>query len=732
MDIVLYPWWNVASTPARLSSLTFEWGTNLNAYYMSWGKWISTTLSNTSLMEPLQGYLIRNNSNQNITMKLGFKPYDWNPMDYLLSKNVYAWWNFLWISTTNAPFSSLTNTNWTIYIDFTHAAWEAWERRYTNRVAWSPLTFLYFTSPSEFEIWEAYAVFLNNNWTYWGYNNTNADYDPNSDVCNDPAVTLACALDSISCPFECMDYDVWILGSSANNTSAIYWETGIYIWGESIKVRNPIKMSFKIKARSTTTAIDSMYVKIWDVKYVWTKSIKWVDTEFSFSNLVVTNSNQDFKVFVDIHDDSSLVWQTINFSPIIDKDIFDSITYLDTDGNVGNDKIRWSFELWNVFIQSPVITEDNSRAPDWIEFYVDETDENDVLYMKYSTSNWDAYINSAYISWSQFSDTNEISLHLYVWWEDLWKIEIWEDNKLSFPDIKVWNWQYVYIRIVARIDWYEEKIYNDLKLHIGGHDIAWHAVREVAADIHPVKVLVKDITISSANWMNTLLLKEDNSRLATLDFETNVQVNSLNELTLAFSWQTISANDIKLVKDYNTIIESEITSASESNWNIKYLLNWWMDTLDVILKNWLTWDIELKVVSINNKPKNIVVWKTKYVNTLMQFTYMKDYDDYTEFKIKVSWQDTPYSYIKDLEIRAWETQLDIQSVNEVVNYSSIELGNNIPVIVNKDDDNHTIDKIVYTIVYEWGDEEIIEINKNEFPEYFKVWNNPLRTLQEKH
>ncbi len=161
--IKLKPWLNTFSTPAILKSISFWNGWN-NISFSSMKKWerkamaVNSTNVKTTV-KPLEGYIIRNSNSSDVTMTI---EYDTDNSDSLtLSKNLDAWWNFLWITKRNNPFNDIANTTATMVLDLT----DWWSTNYIQ----IGKTFL---EASTFMLWKAYAVFVNNSdWIYGGVNN---------------------------------------------------------------------------------------------------------------------------------------------------------------------------------------------------------------------------------------------------------------------------------------------------------------------------------------------------------------------------------------------------------------------------------------------------------------------------------------------------------------------------------------------------------------------------------
>ena len=160
--VTLKPWLNTFSTPAILKSVQFSnWWNNITFAKMEKGKWSPITLNNNNInvtIKPLDWYLIRNSNIIDVVMKIEYDTDNSNLL--LLSKDLDAGWNFLWITKTNNPFGDIANATATMILDLTNG----WN---TNLIQlWK--TFLQAT---KFMLWKAYAVFVNSQWTYGWINN---------------------------------------------------------------------------------------------------------------------------------------------------------------------------------------------------------------------------------------------------------------------------------------------------------------------------------------------------------------------------------------------------------------------------------------------------------------------------------------------------------------------------------------------------------------------------------
>ena len=165
--ITLYPWWNVVSTPYILSSLSFSnnWNWISFSKLQNW-QWVDV-VANTTNIKPLEWFMVYNNNSENVTLTLTRKT-DVEPTAVTLQKNLNYWWDLLWITTTNSPFSNI----WTpavMSLDFT----SDWTTNNRNKVIqWGNYATNHTSSNvNGLQLWEAYWIFINQqNAVYWWVN----------------------------------------------------------------------------------------------------------------------------------------------------------------------------------------------------------------------------------------------------------------------------------------------------------------------------------------------------------------------------------------------------------------------------------------------------------------------------------------------------------------------------------------------------------------------------------
>ncbi len=116
LDIHLKQWWNVVSTPALLSDITFSnWWDGLSFFTLKSGQRVSVVPS-ADTIKPLDWFLV-NNAGDTVDMTLFYKN-DVSPMESIFQKNLDLGWNLLGITTTADPFSNIA-WNFSMTVDFT-------------------------------------------------------------------------------------------------------------------------------------------------------------------------------------------------------------------------------------------------------------------------------------------------------------------------------------------------------------------------------------------------------------------------------------------------------------------------------------------------------------------------------------------------------------------------------------------------------------------------------------
>ncbi len=166
MTITLTPWWNVVSTPALLSNISFSnWGDGISFSKLGSGLRVSIVPSIETL-KPLEWFLVENTNSSDVDMILTYSD-NVPPAEAIFQKNLDLWRNFLGITTNVNPFNNIVwNVNMTM--DFTYSSSENLLNSVNSSYAWNQNSST-IVSP---QYWEAYWAFVtSNNAIYWWINN---------------------------------------------------------------------------------------------------------------------------------------------------------------------------------------------------------------------------------------------------------------------------------------------------------------------------------------------------------------------------------------------------------------------------------------------------------------------------------------------------------------------------------------------------------------------------------
>ena len=337
-NITLYPWWNVVSTPAILSSIEFLDGES----WISFSKMENGTRinvpANATNIKPLEWYLVNNSNNTNKLITLMYKTWV-TPAESMLQKTLHLWWNLLWITTVNNPFSHISWAN--MSVDFTNNGTSNLRNKVNTNYTWNSTS----SNINNPQLWEAYWIFVNqNNVIYWGINNWWVVID-NVD-CEDADVVLACLENLNNCPDACkadyQDNNVIISFFSPKNT-VLLKKANTKIAEFTVKpdkwddtYLESLAFVADINAYDSYLTADDVNVKIdgvaEDGETVYDDAVNYGDvTTYTWGNLVV----YEWKLYTNAADVAHVDWDTNSgsftavpeFSGAVDYDINDYVLY---------------------------------------------------------------------------------------------------------------------------------------------------------------------------------------------------------------------------------------------------------------------------------------------------------------------------------------------------------------------------------------------------------------------
>ena len=167
MRINLTTWWNVVSTPALVSSVSFSnWWDGINFFEMENWSW-APIIPSLNIFKPLEWFLVQNSTDGDVEMVLNYKETT-DPTESIFQKSLSLWWNLVWVTTNVNPlnhiawvFSMALNLTDDWWNDYVNHVWAHFNINTNNpTVLYSP------------EFWEAYWVFVTSNNAVYGWVNT--------------------------------------------------------------------------------------------------------------------------------------------------------------------------------------------------------------------------------------------------------------------------------------------------------------------------------------------------------------------------------------------------------------------------------------------------------------------------------------------------------------------------------------------------------------------------------
>jgi len=161
MSITLAPGWNVVSTPAILSSLSFSNGGNGISFSKLVNEKRQTVSATTENIKPLEWFMVNNSNTSAVTLTMQYKA-GVSVTESLLKSDLNQGRNLLGITTTDHPFAHLTGAS--MSVDFTNGTSQGVSSNFTINTTSKEV--------SNPQLWKAYGIFVNTqNAIYGGVNN---------------------------------------------------------------------------------------------------------------------------------------------------------------------------------------------------------------------------------------------------------------------------------------------------------------------------------------------------------------------------------------------------------------------------------------------------------------------------------------------------------------------------------------------------------------------------------
>lgn len=154
--VTLSSWWNVFSTSNLLSDITFSNKTWSWLYFFALNNWKwEKILASTWTVKPLDWFMVYNKNKVSIDINLEYKK-NLSQNEALFSKKLTPWWNLVWLTTSDNPFSNIIQKK-SILVDFTwFSSWIKYSiYRWDLDILNKPL-----------KLWKAYLIYMTQAWIY--------------------------------------------------------------------------------------------------------------------------------------------------------------------------------------------------------------------------------------------------------------------------------------------------------------------------------------------------------------------------------------------------------------------------------------------------------------------------------------------------------------------------------------------------------------------------------------
>ena len=243
MTITLTPWWNVVSTPALLSNISFSnWGDGISFSKLESGLRVSI-VPNIETLKPLEWFLVENTNSSDVEMAHIYSD-NVSPTEAIFQKNLDLWRNFLGITTNVNPFNNIVwSVNMTM--DFTYGDSDNLLNSVNSTYAWNQNSSI-IVAP---QYWEAYWAFITSrDAIYWWINNKDAEngvIDPNWFGCTMEELKV-CVLDDDPdgclslCRNRWVDITIW---NNINKDSIVApWEQDVILLDFTIMTQENLEI----------------------------------------------------------------------------------------------------------------------------------------------------------------------------------------------------------------------------------------------------------------------------------------------------------------------------------------------------------------------------------------------------------------------------------------------------------------------------------------------------------
>ena len=478
------------------------------------------------------------------------------------------------------------------------------------------------------------------------------------------------------------------------------------------------KLSFDLTAANT--GIESLKFVINDDEYEGKRSESAGNVTFSFKNVEIEKSGKA-QFLVSIYDKEGVAG-SFTFSAF-NKNAFSGAKYSDANEPVQTADVAGSISFSKVTIQPSKGALENNASKE-VEFITNSTTRKTVFDGTYTAKKGDVYLNSFYIDGTKPANNGEnvVTFYVSVDGEEVGDTDqLGSGNNENFSDVLVEAGKSVKVKVEAEVEAYASWVtYDNYTLVLAGEDKNGNDAGEASDTL--VKFKTKEsgsVKVEGGKSTNTVLLKARNQNIATFTVKPSNSSDddlTLDSLVLSFSWDAISANQIRVKVD-GTEYDAVSGLRYEPNENIP--TNW--VTVEVILKDELTWAVDMSIESINEKSQSK--------------TFSKRYEDalvYIASQSDLWWWITKFVLgVDTAESDTTVSNLKLYTKNGVAYSGTVEFDDWKEITVEKvatSDNAEMITKIEYNVSTQTAP---IVIEKSLYEDYFKVGSDYAKIFQNK-
>jgi len=510
-----------------------------------------------------------------------------------------------------------------------------------------------------------------------------------------------------------------IVNKKLGNVDAAQGSEDIVIAEWNITVTEGInKLSFDLTAANT--GIESLKFVINDDEYEGKRSESGANVTFSFKNVEIEKSGKA-QFLVSIYDKEG-VGGSFTFSAF-NKNAFSWAKYSEANEYVQTADVAGSISFSKVTIQPSKGALENNATKE-VEFITNSTTRKTVFDGTYTAKKGDVYLNSFYIDGTKPANNGEnvVTFYVSVDGEEVGDTDqLGSGNNENFSDVLVEAGKSVKVKVEAEVEAYASWVtYDNYVIVLAGEDKNGNDAGEASDTL--VKFKTKEsgsVKVEGGTSTNTVLLKARNQNIATFTVKPSNSTDddlTLDSLVLSFSWDAISANQIRVKVD-GTEYDAVSGLRYEPNENIP--TNW--VKVEVILKDELTWAVDMSIESINEKSQSK--------------TFSKRYEDalvYIASQSDLWWWITKFVLgVDTAESDTTVSNLKLYTKNGVAYSGTVEFDDWKEITVEKvatSDNAEMITKIEYNVSTQSAP---IVIEKSLYEDYFKVGSDYAKIFQNK-